>query len=118
MYWCPRVGETGPVGDWLGGGDQVPVRRRRRDALKASIALQRSLPREWAPVPGTVKSGSTQEAEFKGSGVRDGCETLGNFLSLSVPPLLHSKNEDGGRIYFSTVRHGIVDLKSNIVPST
>lgn len=101
MYWCPRVGETGPVGDWLAGGDQVPVRRRRRDALKASIALQRSLPREWAPVPGTVKSGSTQEAEFKGSGVRDGCGTLGKFLSLSLPPLLHSKNEDVVEYAFS-----------------
>lgn len=44
--------------------------------------------------------------------------TLGKFLSLSVPQLLHSKNEDDGGICFSTVRRGIVDLKSNIVPSS
>ena len=36
MYWFPRVGETGPVGDRLGGGGQIHVRRRRRDALRSA----------------------------------------------------------------------------------
>lgn len=118
VYWCSRVGETGPVGDWLGGGGQIHVRRRRRNALRsAELCREVSLENEL-PSLGQLKSGSTREAEFKGSGVSDGWGTLGKFVSLFVPQLPHAKNEDGSGLCFSKVRHGIVALKSNVVPST
>lgn len=88
MYWCSRVGRQDQLGTGWEVESQIHVRRRRRrGALKGHQSSAEKSPR-MSSVLGQLKSGSTQEAEFKGAleSAMAG-EHWAGFVSLSVPQL-------------------------------